>query len=200
MKIQRTLRAALMAVTGAVMIGALRAAPTLTPYEDLDGQFMLDLPQGHQLASKVEKMFYSFKGEGPDIMLLFEKKQKNLDEAGAMLISTVQQQLKDAKPGPRSEAQVNGHPATFIIYTSKMQVPIGNPVITNVTVELFAMQGSVRLKKGALSFAAIYSAEQKKQYEDTLKQSFQSIREVGEAVKPAPAEKHEVKKDKGADK
>jgi hypothetical protein len=178
------------------MIGTLSAAPTLVPYEDLDGQFMIDLPQGHQLASKVEKMFYSFKGEGPDIMLLFEKKQKNLDEAGAMLISTIKDQLKNAKPGPRSEAEVNGHPATVVVYTGTVQVPVGNPVITNITVELYAMQGSVRLKKGALSFASIYSGEQKKQYEDTLKKSFQSIREVGEAIKPAPVEKKDEKKDK----
>ena len=177
------------------MVGTLSAAPTLAPYEDLDGQFMIDLPQGHQLASKVEKLFYSFKGEGPDIMLLFEKKQKNVDEAGAMLISTIKDQLKDARPGPRSDAQVNGHPATLVVYTSTMQIPVGNPVITNITVELFAMQGSVRLKKGTLSFASIYSTEQKKQYEDTLRQSFQSIREVGAAVQPAPALKKDEKKD-----
>ena len=200
MKRQRTLGAVFLMVTGAVMMGTLWAAPALTPYEDLDGQFMIDLPQGYQLATKVEKMFYSFKGDGPDVLLFFEKKQKDLSQAGEMLTSTIKDQLKNAKPGPRSDAAVNGHPATFVIYTSTMVVPVGNPVITNVTVELFAMNGSVRLKKGALSFASIYSGEQKKQFEETLQKSFQSIREVGAAIQPAPAGIKDEKKDKPAGK
>jgi hypothetical protein len=200
MKTGNTFRAVLLTIAGAAMIGTLSAAPTLTPYEDLDGQFMIDLPQGYQLATKVEKMFYSFKGDGPDVLLYYEKKQKDLTQAGEMLITTVKDQLKNAKPGPRSEAAVNGHPATFVIYTSTMVVPVGNPVITNVTVELFAMNGSVRLKKGALSFASIYSAEQKKQFEETLQKSFQSIRDVGEAVPAPKPETKDEKKDKAAGK
>ena len=200
MKTQRILRAVYLAVMGAAMIGTLSAAPTLVPYEELDGLFAIDLPQGHQLNKKVEKIFYAFKGDGPDILLYYEKKQKDLTLAGDMLTSTIKDQIQNAKPGPRSEMQVNGHPATFVIYQGTVQVPVGNPVITNITVELFAMNGSVRLKKGALSFASIYSSEQKKQFEETLQKSFQSIRETGAAVQPAPAEKKDEKKDKPAGK
>jgi hypothetical protein len=200
MKIQRMLSAVFSMMMGAALVGAPPATAALTPYEDLDGQFAIDLPPGHQLAKKVEKMFYSFKGDGPDVLLLFEKKQKNLSRAGDLLITTIKDQLKDAKPGTRSEAEVSGHPATFVIYKSTMLIPVGNPPITNVTVELFAMNGSVRLKQGALSFAAIYSGEQKKQWEETLQKSFSSIREAGAAVQPSPSEKKEEPKDKAAGK
>jgi hypothetical protein len=200
MNTQRTLRAVFLAAVGAAIVGTLSAAPTLAPYEDLDGQFTIDLPSGYQLNKKVEKIFYSFKGDGPDVMLYYEKKQKDLTKAGATLVSTIKDNMQDATPGPRSDSAVNGQPATFVIYKSTMLVPIGNPVITNITVELFAMNGSVRLKKGALSFASIYNAEQKKQLEETLQKSFQSIREAGAAVPPAPAEKKDEKKDKAAGK
>jgi hypothetical protein len=188
-------------MVGAAMVGMSPAAPPLAPYEDLDGQFTIDLPQGYQLNKKVEKVFYSFKGNGPDVMLYFEKKQKNLSKAGELLVTTIKNQLPDAKPGTRCEAEVNGLPATFVVYQSTMLIPVGKPVITNLTVELFAMNGSVRLKKGALSFASIYSADQKKQqWEETLQKSFQSIREPGEAGPPPKAEPKEEKQDKASEK
>lgn len=126
----------------------------------------------------MKKIFFSFKGDGPDILLYFEKKEKNLSRAGAMLVSTIKDNMQDVNSGNRSDSEVNGHPATFVIHKSTMLVPVGNTPITNIIIEVFAMNGSVCLKKGALSFASIYSADQKQQWETALQKTFRSIRKT----------------------
>ena len=142
-----------------------------TTYQDNQGRFVIDLPEGWQLAPQTDDNAFVFKGDGKSIIIeyvpgtsdpgeLMKKAESSLRASG--LTNPVPER------GGFQEMSVNGHPAQWGVYKS-------GKLLSSLT-------GTVALGSDGLYYMSIMAQSAVGTWKDRIEKSFQSIRMPGETL------------------
>ena len=141
-----------------------------TTYQDKLGRFVIDLPDGWQIAPQTDDNAFVFQGDGKSIIIeyipetndpgqLMKKAESSLRASG----------LTNPVPeGVFLEMTVNGHPARWGVYKS-------GKLLSSLT-------GTIALGSDGLYYMSIMAQSAVGSWKDRIEKSFQSIRMTGEAL------------------
>ena len=158
-----------------LMVLSLLAATSISraqnTFEDLQGRFVIDLPQGWQLAPQTDDKVFSFQGEGKTIII----ECVPMVNDPAELLKKAETTLRSAGWGFDSsgvmEMTLNGLPARWCVYKGALS-----------GASLAALCGGVVMEENGLYFLSIIPAQDMAKWKDKLEKSFQSIRGQGQKV------------------
>ena len=155
-------------------------------FEELNGFFMLDLPQGWKLQPQQFPVLFQFKGDGTEIIIMyFEADATDRAALFGDAVDNFKNSMPNGAPlGEIVDITLNGNPARWAIYR-------GTTTYQNIEVGMIGYLGSVVLENGGLYYFALVSELSNAEWEDALTKSFHSIREV-DTDKTGVAEKEAV--------
>ena len=142
-------------------------------FEELNGFFMLDLPQGWKLQPQQFPVLFQFKGDGTEIIIMyFEADATDRAALFGDAVDNFKNSMPNGAPlGEIVDITLNGNPARWAIYR-------GTTTYQNIEVGMIGYLGSVILENGGLYYFALVSELSKAEWEEPLTRSFHSIREV----------------------
>jgi hypothetical protein len=149
-------------------------------FEDSKGRFTIDLPSGWKLEPQTDETVFVFKGESNTIIIQYFA---DINDRGELFVRAVNQLkisgLPNASPVEQGkDLTVNSNPARSGLYSDEMAVGA-------IKVKLYAILGSVSLKKGGVYFMSIVNESTLKTMRNTLEMSYQSIRNPGQPLSGA---------------
>ncbi len=151
-----------------------------TTYEDPQGRFVIDAPQGWQLAPQTDDKVFVFQGDGMSIIIEYVPGTSDTDELMKKADTTLRASglTNPVLDGGLLDMSVNGHPARWGAYKS-------GKLLTSFI-------GAVSLGENGLYFMSIMAQSAAARWKDRLEKSFQSVRMPGEAVTAAADVKNAV--------
>ena len=147
-------------------------------YEELTGRFTLDIPEGYKLAPQTTPNVYVFKGKGPLYAIAFFPGEKDPGKLFKMALEAIKSSIPNTAPQDKIlEMNLNGNPAHWGIYKGSLEY-------SGQTIPLWSMLGSTVLEQGGVYFFTTYNKNQIPLWQEKLKATFQSLRNVGSPVLP----------------
>ena len=141
-----------------------------TTYEDPQGRFVIDAPQGWQLAPQTDDNVFVFQGDGMSIIIEYVPGTSDIGELMKKAEFTLRASgLTNPVPdGTLLDMSANGHPARWGVFKS-------GKLLTSFV-------GAVSLGENGLYFLSIMAQNAAAKWKDRLEKSFHSIRMPGEAL------------------
>jgi hypothetical protein len=151
-----------------------------TTYEDPQGRFVIDAPQGWQLAPQTDEKVFVFQGDGMSIIIEYVPGTSDTGELMKKADTTLRASglTNPVLDGQLLDMGVNGHPARWGAYKS-------GKLLTSFV-------GAVSLGENGLYFLSIMAQSAAAKWKDRLEKSFQSIRMPGEVATAAADVKNAV--------
>ncbi|MBI4503820.1 MAG: hypothetical protein HY700_21995 [Gemmatimonadetes bacterium] len=144
------------------------AAHAQTPYEDVGGHFMLDVPSGWSKGTVPQPGITTFSRSGaPTFQVLWGGGGRD-SAFRALVNNAVGAGLGEPPAGAAFDLEVNGNQARWAEYTA-----------TYRDRQVSAALGAVALPEGTAMFMAFYPAETPAEHRTALKNAFQSLRVIG---------------------
>jgi hypothetical protein len=171
----------MMRIIGTFVVSAILLITGIThaenTYEDLNGRFVIDLPNGWELQPQTDDRVHVFKGDGNSIIITFYSGNNNTEELFNETISDLRDGgIENPIPeGKVKDMKVNGNNARWGIYKGEFDAG-------SVKVILFSSLGSVSLKENGVNFMSIMNSGTFEKWHKRLEKVFHSIRNVGQDV------------------
>lgn len=150
------------------------AASAGNAFQDPEGRFELDLPDGWKLLPQTDTTVFSFEGpEKVQIVLQYVPDVKDREELFGKSVDLMRGGgVPDAAPeGELSDMEVSGHPARLGVYSG---------YVTGTKIRLYGLLGGVALKDGGAVFAVFLNAGNRKPMGEKVEKVFTSLRLPGE--------------------
>lgn len=165
-------------VTLIIVFTAVLSTSGQNTYEDLQGRFVIDLPNKWTLQPQEDHRVFTFARDGRSIIIQYHEDQndpKLLFQKGIDLLVSV------GYPNPTldtevKEMTVNGHQARSGVYKSTFQSD------KNSSVTLYTLIGSLGFEENGLYMVGILNESDIKKWMSIIEKSFQSIRLPGEEI------------------
>lgn len=145
-----------------------------TVYEDPEGRFAMDLPDGWALLPQTDPAVFVFEGkEKVQVILQHFPDQSDPAELFDQALATVKGGgVPDPAPeGDLVDLKVNGHPARWGVYSG---------AVAGMKVVLISPLGGVGLGEGGVDFVTFLNSGNRKKMEKVVQGMFESIRLPGE--------------------
>jgi hypothetical protein len=164
---------ALALLVAALLLVPLSTAVGQNTYEDLQGRFAFELPEGWEMVLERLNIVYQFKGEHSARMVLTYLDGET-DLAGAFadqVDNATSAGFTVPPPGSVADMTLNGCPARWAEYSSELDAD-------GATVQMFLYIGAVvdEAAGGAVQYMALMSPTDRGRYADDLKHSFETLR------------------------